>query len=106
MVKYVNRVDCNSCGKSIEFSLSEKKHVHYAYRGGKIRWYCTKCFNKINKHLKGSIELEPLTITEFTQEFVDEVNEALDELYPNRKLSPKEKNVKYWKKIARSVDNG
>ena len=60
MVKYINRVDCYSCGKSLEFSFGEKKVVFYAYRRGKIRWYCKKCFNKINKKLSGSIELEPI----------------------------------------------
>lgn len=60
MVKYVNRVDCHSCGKSLEFNFGEKKAVFYAYRRGKIRWYCKKCFGKISSRLSGSLKLEPI----------------------------------------------
>jgi hypothetical protein len=58
MVRYLNRVDCYSCGKSMEFSKSQETTVYYAYRNGKIRWYCTKCKNRLKRF--GSIKLEAI----------------------------------------------
>lgn len=101
MVKYINRADCYSCGKSIEFSFDKKHNVFYSYRAGKIRWYCKKCFNKLGKRLKGSIELEPI---------------CLNSIDKSEKVKPKtskvvkksetlvDKRVNYWKKLAKESD--